>query len=215
MINTHALSRPGRRMQQAVPLKGTAMASQTAAAVPPIQQLPDVSTHSNSSVAPQFSEQAILQQQKQQETQGQPLHEQQQPQAVPVHGLPVDLVKQIGPVDVVYLWVNGSDPVLAQELQELHDHPPASGTATAGNSSSPNPPQPVDNPARKSRFDAGCDELRYSLRSVERYMPWFRHVYIVTNGQVGRTQPVMRILTSSKQERVCDGMCIDPDAVAA
>jgi UDP-N-acetylglucosamine-lysosomal-enzyme len=98
-------------------------------------------------------------------------------------------------VDVVYLWVNGSDPVLAQELQDLHDHPPplhagTASVATKGNSSSRAPPQSVDNPARRSRFDAGCDELRYSLRSVERYMPWFRHIYIVTNGQVSCSQPV-------------------------
>lgn len=28
------------------------------------------------------------------------------------------------------------------------------------------------------------DELKYSLRSVEKYANWFRHIYIVTNGQV-------------------------------
>eukprot|EP00899_Mesostigma_viride_P014005 jgi/Mesvir1/22605/Mv14053-RA.4 len=28
------------------------------------------------------------------------------------------------------------------------------------------------------------DELRYSLRSVERYAPWVRHVFIVTDGQI-------------------------------
>lgn len=27
-------------------------------------------------------------------------------------------------------------------------------------------------------------ELRYSLRSLERYAPWVRHVYLVTNGQI-------------------------------
>ena len=27
------------------------------------------------------------------------------------------------------------------------------------------------------------DQLKYSLRSVELYIPWARHVYIVTNGQ--------------------------------
>ncbi|CAB3386425.1 Hypothetical predicted protein [Cloeon dipterum] len=28
------------------------------------------------------------------------------------------------------------------------------------------------------------EELRYSLRSVEKYAPWVRHVYVVTNGQI-------------------------------
>ena len=28
------------------------------------------------------------------------------------------------------------------------------------------------------------DQLRFSLRSIEQYAPWIRHVFIVTNGQV-------------------------------
>ena len=31
---------------------------------------------------------------------------------------------------------------------------------------------------------ADWDELKYSLRSLEKYAPWVRHVYIVTNGQI-------------------------------
>jgi len=27
------------------------------------------------------------------------------------------------------------------------------------------------------------DELKYSLRSVQQFAPWIRHVFIVTNGQ--------------------------------
>ena len=27
-------------------------------------------------------------------------------------------------------------------------------------------------------------ELRYSLRSLEKFAPWVRHVFIVTNGQI-------------------------------
>ena len=34
-----------------------------------------------------------------------------------------------------------------------------------------------------SRFEDN-EELRYSLRSVERFAPWVRHVFIVTNGQI-------------------------------
>jgi UDP-N-acetylglucosamine-lysosomal-enzyme len=34
-----------------------------------------------------------------------------------------------------------------------------------------------------SRFEDN-EELRYSLRSVERHAPWIRHVFIVTNGQI-------------------------------
>lgn len=34
-----------------------------------------------------------------------------------------------------------------------------------------------------SRFD-DKNELKYSLRSVEKFAPWIRHIYIVTNGQI-------------------------------
>ena len=34
-----------------------------------------------------------------------------------------------------------------------------------------------------SRFEDN-EELRYSLRSLEQYAPWVRHIFIVTNGQI-------------------------------
>ncbi|XP_041071967.1 N-acetylglucosamine-1-phosphotransferase subunits alpha/beta isoform X3 [Carcharodon carcharias] len=40
-----------------------------------------------------------------------------------------------------------------------------------------------DDDISSSRFEDN-EELRYSLRSVERYAPWIRHVFIVTNGQI-------------------------------
>ncbi|XP_059834509.1 N-acetylglucosamine-1-phosphotransferase subunits alpha/beta isoform X1 [Hypanus sabinus] len=40
-----------------------------------------------------------------------------------------------------------------------------------------------DDDISASRFEDN-EELRYSLRSVERYAPWIRHVFIVTNGQI-------------------------------
>jgi len=67
------------------------------------------------------------------------------------------------PIDVVYTWVNGSDPVFLENLQK---HVPI-----------------VDLGAAASRF-SDKDELRYSLRSLEMYAPWVRHVYVVTNGQI-------------------------------
>ncbi|KAL0122045.1 hypothetical protein PUN28_007081 [Cardiocondyla obscurior] len=67
------------------------------------------------------------------------------------------------PIDVVYTWVNGSDPAFLHSLQK---HVPI-----------------ADLNARASRF-SDKDELRYSLRSLEMYAPWVRHVYIVTNGQI-------------------------------
>ncbi|KAJ8299664.1 hypothetical protein KUTeg_023724 [Tegillarca granosa] len=40
-----------------------------------------------------------------------------------------------------------------------------------------------DDDISASRFEDN-EELRYSLRSVEKYAPWVRHIYIITNGQI-------------------------------
>uniref|UniRef100_A0A4W3IBZ0 N-acetylglucosamine-1-phosphotransferase subunits alpha/beta n=1 Tax=Callorhinchus milii TaxID=7868 RepID=A0A4W3IBZ0_CALMI len=40
-----------------------------------------------------------------------------------------------------------------------------------------------DDDISASRFEDN-EELRYSLRSVEKYAPWVRHIFIVTNGQI-------------------------------
>jgi hypothetical protein len=185
LVHMHALLQSSRRMQH-LPA-AIAPGSQTAdlAAVQPVGPLPVAPGHSITPAAHKPTEQQPTSQQQQL----------QRPSASqtavldPAHGLPADLVEQIGPVDVVYLWVNGSDPLTAQELQDLHDHPPTphagSVSEASQGSNSSSLPTPEEDPARRSRFDAGCDELRYSLRSLELYMPWFRHVYIVTNGQVG------------------------------
>ncbi|XP_066593721.1 N-acetylglucosamine-1-phosphotransferase subunits alpha/beta isoform X2 [Prorops nasuta] len=67
------------------------------------------------------------------------------------------------PIDIVYTWVNGSDPAFIKSLQK---YVPVTDVNTAA-----------------SRFN-DKDELRYSLRSLEMYAPWVRHIYIVTNGQI-------------------------------
>jgi len=68
-------------------------------------------------------------------------------------------------VDLVYLWVDGSDPDWLAKKQLVTgkeiDH------------------SEVNN---KGRY-ANNDELRYSLRSVERYLPWVRRIFIVTDDQ--------------------------------
>lgn len=69
------------------------------------------------------------------------------------------------PIDAVYTWVNGSDPEFLRELHKYTDSSEANVNAAI------------------SRF-SDKDELRYSLRSLEIYAPWIRHVYIVTNGQI-------------------------------
>lgn len=73
-----------------------------------------------------------------------------------------------GPIDAVYTWVDDSDPAWrtrrararASEESELHP------TAVSA-----------------SRFE-NHDELRYSLRSLQAYAPWIRHIYLVTDSQI-------------------------------
>ncbi len=79
------------------------------------------------------------------------------------------LLQHLDAVDVVYTWVDGSDPAWQerrdQALREL-------GRAPLH-----------DLAANDSRYTSH-DELRYSLRSLEMYAPWVRHVFLVTDAQV-------------------------------
>ncbi|XP_055624663.1 N-acetylglucosamine-1-phosphotransferase subunits alpha/beta [Toxorhynchites rutilus septentrionalis] len=68
-------------------------------------------------------------------------------------------VKCYDTLDVVYTWVNGSDQLFLERLKLYSDS------------------------RDKARYD-DKNELKYSLRSLEKYAPWVRKVYIVTNGQI-------------------------------
>lgn len=70
-------------------------------------------------------------------------------------------------IDLVYLWVDGSDP------QWL-----AKKNAFLGKDADLN----IES-ISKAR-NANNDELKYSLRSIDRNAPWIRHIFIVTDGQV-------------------------------
>jgi hypothetical protein len=71
------------------------------------------------------------------------------------------------PIDAVYTWVDGADPMHRKQLEDWRRK-------------SPGVPRDSTGPQRfRSR-----DELRYSLRSLEQHAPWIRTVYLVTNGQV-------------------------------
>jgi hypothetical protein len=74
------------------------------------------------------------------------------------------------PVDVVYTWVDGSDPAwAARKAAALAAAPSASALHELA--------------ANPSRW-ASRDELRYSLRSLEMYAGWVRRIHLVTDGQV-------------------------------
>eukprot|EP00755_Sulcionema_specki_P024971 Sspe_Gene.82282::Locus_53927_Transcript_1_1_Confidence_1.000_Length_3562::g.82282::m.82282/K08239/GNPTAB; UDP-N-acetylglucosamine-lysosomal-enzyme len=89
------------------------------------------------------------------------------------------------PIDVVYTWVNGSDPWMQYNLRryralaEMMPGEVVNGTAMEEEEASIE----EGSDTGKSRYQDN-QELRYSIRSVERFAGWVRHIYLVTNGQV-------------------------------
>ena len=83
-------------------------------------------------------------------------------------------------VDIVYTWVDGND------LAWQESHAAFTGIKPVG--------ADVD---CKGRY-ADNDELKFSLRSVEKYAPWIRRVFIITDSQVpswlDTTNPRVRIV---------------------
>ena len=72
-----------------------------------------------------------------------------------------------GAIDVVYTWVDGSDPKWGSAFRS---------TAEAFG-------RTIDEAALDPARYRSRDELRYSLRSVWMYCGWVRHIYVVTAGQ--------------------------------
>ena len=70
------------------------------------------------------------------------------------------------PIDLVYAWVDGSDP----EWREKRDRYM--------------PARPKSGPSPQSRSESRWrdnDELLYSLRSVEKFAPWVNRIFIITD----------------------------------
>ncbi|MFJ5898531.1 stealth family protein [Streptomyces sp. NPDC093064] len=76
------------------------------------------------------------------------------------------------PIDVVYTWVDDSDPVWRSRRDA------ARGQLTAVREGALH-----EQAANDSRYTSR-DELRYSLRSIHQYAPWVRNIFLVTAGQV-------------------------------
>ncbi|XP_058829054.1 N-acetylglucosamine-1-phosphotransferase subunits alpha/beta [Topomyia yanbarensis] len=87
-------------------------------------------------------------------------------------------------IDVVYTWVNGSDQQFLDKIAHYSEAPD------------------------KARYD-DKNELKYSLRSLEKYAPWIRHVYIVTNGQI----PFWLDLDNAKVQLIQHADIADDDTV--
>jgi UDP-N-acetylglucosamine-lysosomal-enzyme len=98
------------------------------------------------------------------------------------------------PIDIVYTWVNGSDPRFLKSKDYWKEIWAGKKTmpeleianytnSTNSSNSSLNVHDPANEFASASRYRDN-NELRYSLRSLVKHAPWIRHVYIVTNGQI-------------------------------
>jgi len=90
------------------------------------------------------------------------------------------------PIDAVYLWVDGSATGFRESLTNaLLKSPAPFGHASF----------------ERCRF-RNNGELRYSLRSLGKYAPWIRYIYIVTNGQMpewlNRENERIRLITHSE-----------------
>ncbi len=83
-------------------------------------------------------------------------------------------------IDLVYLWVDGSDPKWVEKRNACIGLPKEGSGVNC-----------------KGRY-ADNDELKYSLRSVELYAPWIRRIFIVTDEQIPRwldtSNPKIRIV---------------------
>ena len=65
-----------------------------------------------------------------------------------------------GPIDVVFTWVNGSDPEQQENLRKYHG-----------------------DPQRLTIMYRDYGTLRFAMRSIEKFAPWIRHIFLLTNGQ--------------------------------
>ena len=93
-------------------------------------------------------------------------------------------------IDLVYLWVDGNDP----KWRARHD----AAVGTTKESSATN---------CDGRY-ADNEELKYSLRAVEKYAPWIRMIYIVTDSQIPKW-----LDTSNSKVRIVDHREILPESV--
>eukprot|EP01114_Cavostelium_apophysatum_P003574 TRINITY_DN1353_c0_g2_i5.p1 TRINITY_DN1353_c0_g2~~TRINITY_DN1353_c0_g2_i5.p1 ORF type:complete len:1245 (+),score=388.40 TRINITY_DN1353_c0_g2_i5:191-3925(+) len=101
-------------------------------------------------------------------------------------------------IDIVYTWVNGSDPRHIQALRDMkfllkgERFIPCNATQKEGENNC------TKDEETASRF-VDNHELKYSLRSIERYAPWAQHIYLVTNGQIPHwlnlTHPRLTVIT--------------------
>lgn len=119
-----------------------------------------------------------------------------------IHTVDQNHFSQYPPIDAVYTWVNGSDPIWKKKKREwarVHRREMLLENLTfsfnMSNSShdmllqllnisnSTEFPDDEDDATAANRYRDN-DELKYSLRSLIKNAPWIHHVYLVTDNQV-------------------------------
>lgn len=94
-------------------------------------------------------------------------------------------------IDLVYLWVDGNDPVWNRKKQVALQKKTSTSNINING-------RYVDN-----------DELKYSLRSVEKHLPWIRKIFIVTDQQ----RPAWLDVNHPKVELVNHERILPPEAI--
>lgn len=94
-----------------------------------------------------------------------------------------------GSIDVVYTWVNGSDPQWLARKEAWSKDKFANATNITvtgfnGTSSNDSSSQTDNDDTMSINRYRDSSELRYSLRSLVVNAPWVRHIYIVTDNQI-------------------------------
>ena len=85
-------------------------------------------------------------------------------------------------IDIVYTWVNGTDPAFQHSFSQYQKLTPAA--------------------LRRLR---DYNLLQFSVRSIEKFAPWARRIIIVTNGQI----PTWADTSNPKYgEDYCDLLCL-------
>ena len=80
---------------------------------------------------------------------------------------PPDIAPELGPIDAVFTWVDGSDPEWQRRMRRRLQSAGRPSHAASANA---------------ARFRS-LDELKYSLRALEMYAPWIHRVHLVTDRQ--------------------------------
>jgi len=104
-------------------------------------------------------------------------------------------------IDIVYTWVNGSDPRQQRMLREAKRLLKGEVFNLCNSTQKEGDNNCTKDEETASRFQDN-DELKFSLRSVEKFIPWVNHIYLVTNGQVPNwlnlTHPKLTVVTHAE-----------------